>query len=162
MNFEPEPSNQETSHHEHQVDNVQTERRGPILVVTLNRPKVRNAIDGPTAAILAQTFRVFDEDNALAVAVLTGAGGTFCSGADLTAFVDGTRTPRVAEDGDAPLGVSRMLLTKPVIAAVEGYAVAGGLELALWCDLRVVAEDAIFGVYCRRFCQTAHRRTFTV
>lgn len=151
MNFEPEPSHQDTSHQEDQVDNVQTERRGPILVGTLNRPKVRNAIDGPTAAMLVQTFRVFDEDNALAVAVLTGAGGTFCSGADLTAFVDGTRTPRVAEDGDAPLGVSRMLLTKPVIAAVEGYAVAGGLELALWCDLRVAAEDAIFGVYCRRW-----------
>src|SRR5207253_5737614 len=86
-----------------------------------------------------------------AVAVLTGAGGTFCSGAELTTFVDSARIPRVVEDGDAPLGVSRMLLTKPVIAAVEGYAVAGGLELALWCDLRVVAEDAVFGVYCRRW-----------
>src|SRR2546421_12880282 len=115
MSFESEPSNKETSQDEHQVDNVHTERRGAIFVVTLNRPNVRNAIDGPTAVMLAQTFRAFDEDNTLAVAVLTGAGGTFCSGADLTAFVDGTRTPRVAEEGDAPLGVSRMLLTKPVL-----------------------------------------------
>lgn len=130
---------------------VVTERRGSVLVVTINRPEVRNAIDGPTAAALAAAFRTFDADDTLAVAVLTGAGGTFCSGADLTSVATGERGLRVAEDGDAPLGISRLLLSKPVIAAVEGYAVAGGLELALWCDLRVAAEDAIFGVYCRRW-----------
>src|SRR3989440_6256220 len=133
------------------MSNVYTEKVDTALVVTINRREVRNAIDAQTASALAQAFRDFDADDTLAVAVLTGAGGTFCSGADLTAISDSTRIPRIAEDGDAPLGVSRMLLTKPVIAAVEGYAVAGGLELALWCDLRVVAEDAIFGVYCRRW-----------
>lgn len=132
---------------------ILTEKQDTILVVTINRSEVRNAIDGPTAAALAQAFRDFEQDDALKVAVLTGADGVFCSGADLTTLADrsGTRTLHVAEDGDAPLGVSRLLLTKPVLAAVEGYAVAGGLEVALWCDLRVAAEDAIFGVYCRRW-----------
>ena len=133
------------------MSNISTEKIDSVLVVTINRPEVRNAIDGPTAAELAQAFRNFDTDETLAVAVLTGAGGTFCSGADLTSIADSTRVPRIAEDGDAPLGVSRLLLTKPVIAAVEGYAVAGGLEIALWCDLRVAAENAAFGVYCRRW-----------
>jgi enoyl-CoA hydratase len=133
------------------MGNVLTEKRESLLLVTINRPAVRNAIDGPTAAELVRVFREFDGDEALSIAVLTGADGVFCAGADLTSLTEGERALHVAEEGDAPLGVSRMLLSKPVIAAVEGYAVAGGLELALWCDLRVAAEDAIFGVYCRRW-----------
>jgi enoyl-CoA hydratase len=131
-------------------DAVRVEVDGSVLVVTLDRPEVRNAVDRPTADELVAAFRRFEADPGLAVAVLTGANGTFCAGADLKGIADG-RGNRVALDGDGPMGPTRMLLDKPVIAAVEGHAVAGGLELAVWCDLRVAARDAVFGVYCRRW-----------
>ena len=130
---------------------ILTERRGATFLVTINRPEVRNALDAPTAAALAQAFRVFDGDESLAAAILTGSEGTFCAGFDLKSVAAGTLAPEVSEEGDGPMGVTRMLLSKPVIAAVEGHAVAGGLELALWCDLRVAAENAVFGVYNRRW-----------
>ncbi|HEV2375591.1 MAG TPA: crotonase/enoyl-CoA hydratase family protein [Streptosporangiaceae bacterium] len=129
---------------------VRVERSGPVTTVFLHRPARRNAVDGPTAALLAAAFREFGEDPDAAVAVLHGEGGVFCSGADLTA-VGTERGNRVSPDGDGPMGVSRLRLAKPVIASVEGYAVAGGLELALWCDLRVADETAVFGVFCRRW-----------
>ncbi len=129
---------------------VSFETEGALAIVTINRPDVRNAVDRATAAALAEAFRRFDADEALSVAILTGAGGYFCAGADLKAVASGGGN-RTANDGDGPMGPSRMRLSKPVIAAVEGFAVAGGLELSLWCDMRVAARDAVFGVFCRRW-----------
>jgi enoyl-CoA hydratase len=129
---------------------VRVERAGPVTTIVLDRPERRNAVDGATARELAEAFRAFEADAGARAAVLWGAGGTFCAGADLKAIATSSGN-RLRPDGDGPMGPTRMVLSKPTIAAVAGYAVAGGLELALWCDLRVVEEDAVMGVFCRRW-----------
>jgi enoyl-CoA hydratase len=133
------------------ADPVLVERKNRIAIVTVNRPERRNAFDLATAEAIYKVFKQFDADDTLDVAVLTGAGGNFCAGADLHALAQGEKRPFLTEGDFAPMGCTRLKLSKPVIAAVEGYAVAGGIEVASWCDMRVAARSAVFGVFCRRF-----------
>ncbi len=144
------PEDAPGSYAPYRADTLLVEHDGPVTLVTINRPERRNAVDSLCADQLREVFLAFDSDDARSVAVLTGAQGSFCAGADLKAVAEGDRRP-IPDHGPGPMGPTRLTLSKPVIAAVEGYAVAGGIELALWCDLRVAAEDAIFGVFCRRF-----------
>lgn len=134
----------------YRADTLLVEREGPVTVVTINRPERRNAVDSVCADQLREAFLAFDADDEQSVAILTGSEGAFCAGADLKAVAEGDRRP-IPDQGPGPMGPTRLTLSKPVIAAIEGYAVAGGIELALWCDLRVAAENAILGVFCRRF-----------
>lgn len=133
------------------ADPVLVDRRNRIAIITVNRPERRNAFDLPTAEAIYKVFKQFDADETLDVAVLTGAGGNFCAGADLHSLAEGEQRPFLPEGDFAPMGCTRLKLSKPVIAAVEGYAVAGGIEVASWCDLRVAARSAVFGVFCRRW-----------
>jgi len=132
------------------MKNITIQKEGAITTILINRPQVKNAVNGPTAQELADAFRAFDQDDESSVAILGGLGGTFCAGADLKAIAQ-NRGNRTEPTGDGPMGPSRMILYKPVIAAVSGYAVAGGMELALWCDLRVMEASAVMGVFCRRW-----------
>jgi enoyl-CoA hydratase len=134
----------------YRAETLRIEHDGPVIVVTIDRPERRNAVDSVCADQLRDAFLAFDADPDASVAILTGAQGTFCAGADLKAVTEGDRRP-IPDEGSGPMGPTRLTLSKPVLAAVEGFAVAGGIELALWCDLRVAASDAVFGVFCRRF-----------
>lgn len=131
--------------------NILVEKKGPVTTIMINRPEKHNAVDGVTAAELADAFRTFERDETASVAVLTGLGRSFCAGADLKALAGEGQPNRTSVDGDGPMGPTRMRLSKPVIAAIAGYAVAGGMELALWCDMRIVEETAIMGIFCRRW-----------